>query len=158
MAELRALAEEIGWRNPQTYVASGNLLFDANEATHMLEEKLEGGIKARFGLTIDVIVRTADQWRAYRAGNPFPEASEREAKLVMLCLGKRPALDEDVALLRARASENERAERVGDALWLHFGDGAGRSKMSLGPKSGSWTTRNWLTVCKLAELTAQEPS
>jgi uncharacterized protein (DUF1697 family) len=152
MADLKALALEAGLFNPETYVASGNLVFASDQAPADLERILEIAIEARFGFTVDVIVRTASEWTRYIEANPFPEESRAAAKFVMLVLGKQPPDEEAVASLRKSASAEEKVEAKGDALWIWFGNGAGRSKIGTGPRRGIWTSRNWRTVLALGEM------
>ena len=154
MAELRELAQELGLGSVQTYVASGNLVFESDQAPAALEAKLERAIEARFGFPVDVIVRTGEEWAAIADGNPFPTESHGAPNLVMLVLGKEAPDEEAVSALRARASANEKVERVGDALWIWFGDGAGRSRIGTGPAKGVSTSRNWRTVQALREMTS----
>jgi uncharacterized protein (DUF1697 family) len=60
MAELRALAEEIGLADVRTYIHSGNLLFTADKQDG-LEERLEAAVAKRF-IAVPVIVRSAQDW------------------------------------------------------------------------------------------------
>ena len=152
MAELRALAEEIGLEAPRTYVASGNLVFASKDKPAVLEEKLEGAIASRFGFSVPVIVRTADQWAKAAEANPFAAESRETPALVHLVSGKEPSDDASVEALRAKAGPNEKVERVGGDLWIWFGDGAGRSRIGAGPRKGIWTSRNWRTVQALLEM------
>jgi len=156
MAELRALAEELGWAEVRSYVQSGNLVFEAEGEPASLEAELERAIERTFELSIAVIVRAAADWPAYVAGNPFPGASESAPNAVMLALSKAPPKSGAVEGLLERAAGGERVERVGDALWIHYAGGSGRSKLSpalLDRLVGSpVTTRNWRTVLKLDEL------
>lgn len=154
MAELRALATGAGYGAVQTYLASGNLVLASDQPAEVVEQALERLIAEHFGFAVDVVVRSAARWHGYLDANPFVEESERAPNLVMLCIGKQPASDDHVRALQARASENERVARHGEALWLYFGDGAGRSRMGVGPSTGIWTTRNVRTVRSLAEMVA----
>ena len=58
--------------------------------------------------------------------------------------------------LREHATNGERIHLAGDALWIHYVGGVGRSKISPGLLDrivGSpVTTRNWRTAVKLAEM------
>jgi len=155
MAELRALAEELGLQNPRTYVASGNLVFDSDRKAPALETLLEQAIEKRFGFAVDVLVRSAAQWAMLRDGNPMPEESEREPNKVMMTIGREAPTDAQIEALRAKAAEDERVERVGEAIWIWFGSGAGRSKLGTGLAKGVWTTRNWRTVETIAEMLGQ---
>ena len=152
MADLRALAAEIGLGNPRTYVASGNLVFESDEAPARLENQLEEAIGKRFGFPVDVVVRTGDEWAAAADGNPFPEESRAAPNLVMIVLGKQLPDEAAIEALRQRAGPNEKVERVGAAIWIWFGDGAGRSRLGTAPRTGVWTSRNWRTVQALRDM------
>ena len=154
MAELRALAEGIGLAEVRTYIQSGNLLFHA-EAAVGLEEKLEAAVAKAF-LPVPVIVRSAEQWARYAAGNPFPEAAEAEANRLMMMLSKRPPEAGAAAALQERAKDGERVALAGGALWIHYPGGSGTSKLSpslIDRLVGSpATARNWRTVLKIGEM------
>lgn len=152
MQELRVLAEAAGFHDVRTYVASGNLVLASEVSANAIEATLERAIEQRFGFAVDVVVRSRDQWTEYLNSNPFGVEGEREPNLVMLCIGKQPATVDVAAALRLRASGSERAELRGDALWLYFGDGSGRSKMGVRPSIGVWTTRNLRTVRAIATM------
>lgn len=156
MAELRALCAELGWEAVQSYIQSGNLVFQAAAPAAELEAALEQGVERRFGLRIPVIVRAAAGWPALVRGNPFPEAARAEPNLVMLALAKAPPRPDAAARLQERATNGEQIVQVGDSLWVHYAGGAGPSKLSpalFDRLAGSpVTARNWRTVLKLAEL------
>lgn len=156
MAELRALCAELGWADTRSYIQSGNLVFTAQGTAAELEAVLEQAIEDRFSLTVPAIVRAASAWPPYIDQNPFPHASEQTPNLVMLALSRNPPAADTESRLRERASESERISRTGDALWIHYGDGSGRSKLTpalLDRAAGSpVTTRNWRTVLKLGEM------
>ena len=151
MAGLKALAAELGLDDARTYVASGNLVFESRLGSDALEAKIEAAIEKKFGFAVDVVVRSAKQWSAYRAANPFPKESEATPNFVMLAIGKDKATEADAEALRARAAQDEKVELRGDAIWIWFGHGAGRSKIG-GPPKGVWTTRNWRTVVAIDQM------
>lgn len=159
MPELRSLCADLGWDDVQTYIQSGNLIFRAGGARSKLTPVLEQAIRARFGIVVPVIIRAAADWSAYIEGNPFAGASVREPNLVMLALSREPPDPAAAILLQERAAGSERVEQVGDALWIHYGGGVARTKLSptvLDRLVGSpVTTRNWRTVLKLGDLAEQ---
>jgi uncharacterized protein (DUF1697 family) len=156
MADLRSLCVENGWGSVQSYVQSGNLVFSAAAPAADLETELEQLLEQRFGFSVPVIVRAAADWTSYVQSNPFPEASEQEPHRVMLALAKDTPNPDAVAGLRERASECERVALIDDGLWIHFGTGVGKTKLTpvlLDRLVGSpVTARNWRTVLKLGEL------
>jgi uncharacterized protein (DUF1697 family) len=162
MRDLRALCADLGWSDVQSYIQSGNLVFAAEAPAARLEDGLEQAIQRRFGLSIPVVVRAGEDWRDYVAGNPYPEASQSEPRLVMLALSKAPPDAEAVERLRERAANGERVAQVGDAIWIHYPGGSGRSKLStalLDRLVGSpVTTRNWRTVLKIEEMARRPES
>jgi uncharacterized protein (DUF1697 family) len=158
MAELRAHCTASGWRDVATYIQSGNVVFASSATARKLEDHLEKLISQRFGLQIPVIVRRAAEWPAYIEGNPFARAAETEANRVMLALSKHPPLEDALNKLRERAANDEKIERVGDAIWVHYSAEMARSKLTpalFDRVVGSpVTARNWRTVLKLGELSS----
>ena len=155
MAELRMLAQQIGLARPRTYVASGNLVFESEGDGDAVESALERAVEARFGFHVDIIVCSAEQWAHYAQGNPFPEESEASPNLVMISIGKAAPDADELAALRLKASAKEKIVEVGDAIWIYFGEGAGRSRIGTGPVKSIATTRNWRSVVKIGEMLAE---
>jgi uncharacterized protein (DUF1697 family) len=156
MADLRAVGEGLGWSDVSTYIQSGNLIFEAAGKADALESTLEAAIAERFGADVTVMVRTARQWAGHVASNPFPEAAEAEPNRLMLCLAKKtPRADCDAAL-QEKARDGEKVRLVGDTLWIHYPEGAGRSRLSptlIDRLVGSpVTARNYRTALKLEAM------
>ena len=152
MAELRSVAEDLGLADVRTLIASGNLAFSGTGAAATLEAKLEAAVAQRFGFPVDIMVRTAEQWRGYIADNPMAAEAEASPKLLMLFVGKQEAGAAAVDALHARAAPEEKVAGKGDAVWIFFANGGGRSKLGNGPKPGLWTGRNWRTVLAIEEI------
>ncbi len=156
MERLRAVATRLGLESPTTFIASGNLLFQTSNAPAAVEAQLEAAIEEDFGFFVDVMVRTSAQWHALLASNPFHDAAEQRPKLLHLAISKRPLAQQAQDALRAVAVAPERIAVVGEALWLDFASGVGRSKLTpkaLERAAGSTVTaRNIATATKLSEL------
>lgn len=164
MAALRSLAEGLGWQRVATFIQSGNLVFVSDGSRAALEEDLERALARHFGFSVEVIVRGGAAWRRYVAGTPFPDAQAARPQHVLLGLSKRPPSPEAAERLRAYCKAGERVEIAGDAIWIDFAAGVGKSKLSpavLDRAVGSTVTaRNWTTVQALATLlkTIRTPS
>jgi uncharacterized protein (DUF1697 family) len=156
MAALRSLAADLGYIDVRSYLQSGNLVFRASAEPPELAAGLERAVDHHFAVAVPVIIREARDWATYLAANPFPGASEREPNLVMLALSKAPPREGATEQLQARATQGERVRQVGDALWIHYRGGAGKSKLSPGlldrTVGSAVTTRNWRSVREIAAM------
>jgi uncharacterized protein (DUF1697 family) len=148
MAELRALAESLGFGEVATYIQSGNLLF-ASPAPPA-PRALEAAIAERFGLSVPVVLRSAAELAAAVASNPFAGADLATLHLGFLASPPEPgALD---GLDGARFLP-ERFSLKGRELYLELPAGMGRAKLpAVLDRRLPMTVRNWKTVAALAEL------
>jgi uncharacterized protein (DUF1697 family) len=156
MAELRALCGELGWTEVATYIQSGNLVFTGPGKADAIEAVLEKAIEKAFGLDVPVIVRSRAEWAEYPKANPFPKAAKDVPAKLHLLLSKRPPARDAAEAILARARAGEQVRQAGDALWIHYPQGAGTSKLtpSLIDRAigSSATARNYNTVLKLLEM------
>jgi uncharacterized protein (DUF1697 family) len=156
MAELRKLAEGLGWQQVATYIASGNVLFAGRQTAAAAERALEQAITRRFGFEVSVVVRTAAQWRVLAAGSPFRDAEAERPNALLVGCSKLPPARGAAAALREYAKGGERIAIEGGAVWIDFRSGIARSKVTpavLDRLVGSPVTmRNWRTVLAIAEL------
>lgn len=159
MAELRALLTELGHRDVQTYLQSGNAVFTSGSGDEdALARALERAIENRFGFTVGCVVRGGAYLSAVAEACPFPAAS-LEGKQLHVTYFSEPVGSERLASLDQAAYLPEEL-RLGDrALYLYAPDGLGRSRLAVALSRPSLfegitaTTRNWNTVARLAELT-----
>jgi uncharacterized protein (DUF1697 family) len=159
MARLRAACEAAGFARVRSYVASGNLLLDTPLAATEVEAAVEAIVARDFGFHSDAIARDRDQWNAIVAAAPFPTEREARAKMVHLCLSKRPLSADAAARIAERAQAGEQVTQIGDALWIDYAEGVGRSKLTpalLDKAAGSPVTgRNWRSVVALRDLVGE---
>src|SRR6185437_614342 len=102
---LRASCENLGCRNVQTYVQSGNIVFSSRASAGKLAQTLKATIDAQTRLPVTVILRNATEMERIVAGNPFLRKDIDVAKLHVTFLGNaavKPALDRLDALAGAR--------------------------------------------------------
>jgi uncharacterized protein (DUF1697 family) len=150
MAELRELMESLGFEDVRTYIQSGNALFSAPRKPKA--DVLEAAIERRFGLQVDVMLRSAMELERTIERDPFPDA-DRSKLYVGFMAAKPPAAA--VGALDAEAFLPEQFAIVGTELYLHLPGGMGRTKLPdyvLRRIKVPTTIRNWRTVTKLAEL------
>ena len=146
---LTGAATDLGYARPRTYIASGNLLFDADADEETVKAALEAKLGAHAGKPIPVMVRTAAELAAIRDANPFPKAPGN--RVVAILLDEAPAAD---ALAGARHVDGEEmALGVREIYVRYTDDGMGQSKLVI-PAAKHGTGRNMNTIAKLADLAA----
>lgn len=156
MGDLIAIADELGLQNPRTYGATGNLIFEARrQSVTTLEKKLEDAHEARFGKRVDIMVRTAADWKKMAAGNPFPRESEAEGSRVAVRImrDRIPASAEKE--LQALCGGEEQVRIVDGDFWGYFNTGISGSKLlraTAREKQGIGTLRNANVVKAIAGL------
>lgn len=160
MAELRAMAEAMGFTGVKTLLQSGNLVLADPKARSAaeLEALFEAEAKAKFGRAIDFMIRTPEELAAAIAANPFPGMAKDDPSHLVVHFLKGKAPDHaDIAALNAAISGPEQAGAAGRELYITYPDGIGTSKLSnsliekaLGKQRA--TGRNWNTVLKVAAL------
>ena len=155
VAELRAMAADMGLATPRTLAASGNLVVESGKAAEALEHDIEAAMERTFGLTVAAMVRTPEQWAKLVAANPFPaEAAAHPAKVVAMVM-KDGIKEGALEACRELAAAGERVEAIDDVLYFWFPNGQGESaifKKATPRMLGMGTGRNWNTVLKLAAM------
>ena len=87
MDRLRALFEEIGFRNVETLIASGNVLFDsAARSVAPIEQKIEAHLFKKLGYDVETFVRTPAELAAVCALQLFSDSVEH-SKATALYVG-----------------------------------------------------------------------
>lgn len=156
MADFRTQVATLGWENVATYIQSGNLVFDAPCSPAEAEAAIEALIRKHHGYDAPAIVRTRAQWAHYPDSNPFPDVARDTPGYLLMLLSKQPPKADAAGVVEARGTMGERAKLVGDALWIHFPQGSGTSKLTpalLDKAIGStMTSRNYRTICTLREM------
>jgi uncharacterized protein (DUF1697 family) len=156
MAEFRTHVASLGWENVATYIQSGNVVFDAGCSPAEAEAALETLISKEHGYAAPAIVRTRAQWAHYPDTNPFPDVARDTPGYLLMLLSKQPPKADAAEVIQARAIAGEQARKVGDALWIHFPQGSGTSKLTpalIDKAIGSTaTSRNYRTICTLLDM------
>ncbi len=156
MADLRAALVGAGFEGVRTYIQSGNVVFSSVRPAESLEAYIEGVLEREFDLRVPVVVRTQSQWTEVVQGNPFSDESRSEPNRVQLCLAKRAPAPDAAEQLQAIATRDERIVAAGAAIWIHFPNGIGDSKLTPAVLDrcvgSSVTARNWRTVTKLQDM------
>lgn len=166
MAELKELCERsLSLRRVQTYIQSGNVVFDAlaeadgdtGAQERQLASMLTSAIKKRFGYEVSVVVLSVGRLARVLEGSPYADKGLDVKALHVTFLGE-AATASASQLERLSGLDRGTAEYVlrGDVFYLHCPDGYGRCKLAnptLERVLGACcTTRNWNTLNALLRM------
>jgi uncharacterized protein (DUF1697 family) len=156
MEALRRHFQDLGLHGATTFIASGNVLFDADEtASERLEQRIERGLHAALGYEVTTYVRSDEEIAAVAGFTPFPDAPARAGDTnYVLFLQRAP----DAATQRrvAGLSSDDDLFRVHgrEMYWLRRGSllGSTVKDAEIGRALGKvpTTSRNLNTVRRLA--------
>ena len=148
MADLKSVCVEAGFDKVQTYIASGNVVFESKEPAAQVKSALESRLHAYAKKPIDVFLRTAADMRAVLAANPFKKP---EPKFVYaFFLGEKPPTD---AATNAKHLADEQIHPGKRELYVYYPQGMGQSKLVI-PAAARGTARNMNTVAKLVAMSS----
>jgi uncharacterized protein (DUF1697 family) len=155
MPELRRALEREGFADVRTYLQSGNVVVSSDAPADELAAQAQQALARRFGLDVDVIVRTRDELAEVIARDPLGEVAVNPKRYQVSFLAR----ELDAAALRqlaALAAPSERLVAIGRELYAWHPDGVARSRLwarLAGRQLGvSATARNWTTVTSLLAL------
>ncbi|CAD5284121.1 conserved hypothetical protein [Bosea sp. 62] len=153
MADLKAMAAEAGFGDVRSWVATGNLIFEGEDAPlAAVEGRLEAGFRARFGKHVDIIARKAGDWRRLAAQNPFPEGNGADIGIRVM---RKPLGSDVLSMLRGLAAPGIALALSDGDLWIDFGGRPSETRLLshlTTKKLGIGTLRNANTVKALATM------
>jgi uncharacterized protein (DUF1697 family) len=156
MDDLRKLFEELGLSNVETFIASGNVIFDApEEDVQALERRIEGHLRAALGYDVATFVRSAAELADIATYEPFPaaELAAEGTSLYIAFLQEPPSAEAKAKLMAFRTDVDDFHFHGRELYWL------ARIRLSESRFSGALlektlkmpaTMRNSTTVKKLA--------
>lgn len=149
MTELVRVARESGFREPRTYIASGNLVFEWQGSAEAAKSKLGSALAAYMGREVGVFVRTAAELASVLEGNPFPDRPPNRTMVIFLDTA--PPADAIEGVVGPAGEEVRLGRRE---YYVHYPDGMGRSRLRL-PGGSQGTARNINTVENLVRLSVR---
>lgn len=156
MAELRDRFEAAGANAVQTYIQSGNVVFEAAARTGPgVAATVAEALEEAMGFAVPIVVRTAAAWTALVEGNPFPKEAAADPKRVHVMVLDRAPTKSARATFDPDCRLGERWELGKDVLYVDYPGGSARSKLGVPCVDRVFgctaTARNWRTIEALLE-------
>jgi uncharacterized protein (DUF1697 family) len=152
MDSLRAEFEALGFTEVSTFIASGNVIFEAASKAAPLELRIEAHLAEQLGYPVPTFVRTAGAVVKAAALEPFGPIADTDTHLVAF-LRKAPTAEAKKET-EALSNDQDRFEVHGAELhWLIHGgvtDSSVKSSVLTKTLAHPWTSRNTKSLRKLA--------
>jgi uncharacterized protein (DUF1697 family) len=158
MADLKILFEKLSLQNVQTYIQSGNVIFNSVEkmTDSEIAKRIEKAIDETWNFKVPVIVFTADELKTAIENNPFVSENNMDKdKLHVTFLSEKPA-SEELKKIEGFDFSPDRFIIKAKQVYLYIPGSYGETKLSNkffeNRLKVTATTRNWKTVNKLLEI------
>jgi uncharacterized protein (DUF1697 family) len=157
MDDLRQIFESFGFKNVETYIQSGNVIFETPTGNvKTLTTKIEKGLHKALGYEVATFLRTKEEMRALVKFDPFKKikASDKAKTYVTFLHQTSEVLKTRVPFFSPKKDVEVIGVRGCDVFCLsHSVDGKfGFPNIFLEKElKVPATTRNWTTVSKMAE-------
>jgi len=160
MADLKALYVALNFKAVETYIQSGNVIFESSSSdVSTLKSTIEIAISEEFGFDVPVLIRSVQDWKQVMDNCPFlPVDLNVDGTNVLVTFLSEPPETERILVVKALVKPPEELHILGREVYLHCPNGYGNTKLSnplLERKLAvEATTRNWKSVVKLAEMSS----
>jgi uncharacterized protein (DUF1697 family) len=157
MTELRDLLLKSGFKNVQTYIQSGNVVFKSSEENkNKLEEIIKNAIIAHFGFEVPVLVKESNEIETILNHYPFSEEKKVNSYFTLLQSIPNKVL---VQTISNETYPNETFQITNQCVYFYSEIGYGKAKCNNNfferKLKVSATTRNYKTMIKLVSLSAE---
>lgn len=155
MKGLVELLNTMGFKDVQTYIQSGNVIFSTEvEDLKQLSSQISLSVKEAYNFEPKIHILTVKELEVAIKNNPFLDSESDPKSLHFGFLLEEP-IAPDLEKLEEIKKENERFKLIGKVFYLSAPEGVGRSKLASKSEKllgVSMTDRNWGTVSKLRRM------
>jgi uncharacterized protein (DUF1697 family) len=146
MKDLVAMCESLGFGEVQTYIASGNVLFNSEKPAATCRALLESALQRYAGKPVGVFLRTPAEFAAILDANPYADKAPNRTVTIFL-----DAAPDASVIASAKGRKEEEIALGSQHLYVYYGDGMADSKLVI-PAANKGSARNMNTVAKLLML------
>lgn len=154
MGLLQKTLHALGFLNVQTYIQSGNIIFQFKETAKLeLENLIQSAIKKDFEFNVPVLTFSAEEWINITNKNPFIKDSTKNSRFFHITfLSQKPKM-EVVQQLKEIETQTDEYSIIENAVYLYCPNGYGNTKLNNSffekKLKVNATTRNWKTILAL---------
>jgi uncharacterized protein (DUF1697 family) len=164
MTDLSSLYKKLGFKDAETFIQSGNVVFSSPEnlSETDLTAEIEEAIRKKFKYKIPVIIRTPEEFRKIISLNPFiDEENFNPEKLAVIFLYEKPSETQIEKVINVNYPP-DKFIITGKEIFIYCPNGFGKSKIYTGffenKMKVTGTGRNWSTINNLLKIAEKKES
>ncbi len=160
MEALKTMCTNIGFTNVQTYIQSGNIVFEyKKEKTEILSKLIAQNILATFGHSVPVLTLAKKDFTTIIENNQFNKDVKKDKNFLHVTILNEKPLQENFNKIIAANYLPDEILLLEKAIYLYCPNGYGNTKLHnsfLENKlKATATTRNWKTMQTLARIVSK---
>lgn len=157
MDALRQTYAELNFRNIQTYIQSGNVIFqDKKSNTGDLEKKITKKIINDFGFDVPVLVKELTEIKDVLGNNPFINKRKKDVSYLHVTFLSNKPLNDNIDKIQGKKYAPDEFILRGKTIYLFCPNGYGNTKLTNtffeNKLRVTATTRNWKTTNELVNI------
>ncbi len=157
MDALRQMYKDIGFQSVQSYIQSGNVIFQSKDTPNSeLEKTISSKISDVFGFDVPVLVLCLEEMKTIAANNPFVNVRHEDINFLYVTFLADVPNQSLIDKIRNEVKTDDEFEAIGKAIYLFCPTGYGRTKLNNNVFESKLktraTTRNWKTVLELVRM------
>lgn len=160
MKDLKELYQNLGFSDVETYIQSGNVIFNSDSDRNEISDRIEKAILEKYAFEVPVIIRTKEELLNIQSSNPFIKLEEDKENLInnlhLTFLESIPTTENIEKAKEIESKTTDRFKITENNIFIFCEGKYHTSKLTnnflekkLKTKA---TTRNWKTIEKLTEL------
>lgn len=156
MSDLRELLKKSGFQNVQTYIQSGNVIFESPEKhIQKLEEKIHLVIKSHFGFEVPILIKSSKQLLEIFDACPFSKEKKINSYFTLLYSTPNVKLVDEIS---KTSYPNEEFIITKNCIYFYSAVGYGQAKCNNNfferKLKLTATARNYKTMLKLTAMSS----
>ncbi|MHB1483075.1 MAG: DUF1697 domain-containing protein [Saccharofermentanales bacterium] len=161
MSDLKCLFESLKYINVETYIQSGNVIFESDQNENIIRKSIESEIEKIFGFSVSVILRSVDELENLVKSLPFSnaevkaaEAQNSEGESLYISMMTQESSHDKIIALSKYESDSDRFKNVSRNIYLLLRHSIRNSKLAgkVANLDDSATFRNWKTIEKIYSI------
>jgi uncharacterized protein (DUF1697 family) len=164
MTDLASLYSALGFIGSETYIQSGNVVFNCpgNFSASEISYKIEKAILEKFDYVVPVMIRTIDEMRSIMSLNPFlSEEKFDPSRVAVIFLHEVPSETQIQKVVNV-SYPPDKFKIIGSEIYTFCPNGFGKTKLYTNffeSKMGvTGTARNWKSVATLLSMAEKKQS